>query len=115
MVIIFLTLVYLFGCFILEAIVLGCQKTHTFPRKSRELFGPRKPVAKRVFNVRKSKRIAKFDGIEGRRCENIKRIVAPEIGPRSFGTFEKQGPAPKRTSHNKPFSNSHGWTGSSMK
>jgi len=60
-----------------------------------------KPVVKRVFNARKTKRIAKFDGIEGRRCQNIKRIiVAPEIGPRSFGSFEKQGPAPKRTSHN---------------
>ena len=41
-----------------------------------------------------------MDGVEGRRCEDIKGVVAPEIGPRSFGTFEKQGPAPKRTSHN---------------
>ena len=50
-------------------------------RKSRELFGPEKPVVKRqsscfgeklilkdVFNVRKTKRIAKFDGLEPRRC-----------------------------------------------
>ena len=25
--------------------------------------------------------------------------MAPEEGPKSFGTFEKQAPAPKRTSH----------------
>ena len=42
------------------------------------------------FNVRKTKRIAKFGGLEPRRCEDIKGIVAPEIGPKSFGTFEKQ-------------------------
>ena len=33
-----------------------------------------------------------FDGLEPRRFENIKGIVAPEIGPQSFGTFEKQAP-----------------------
>ena len=32
-----------------------------------------------------------FDGLEPRRCEDIKKIVAPEIGPKSFETFEKQG------------------------
>ena len=42
---------------------------------------------------KKPKRIAKFDGLEPRRCEDIKGIVAPEIGPKSFGTFEKQAPA----------------------
>ena len=31
-----------------------------------------------------------FDGLEPRRCEDIKKIVAPEIGPKSFETFEKQ-------------------------
>ena len=41
---------------------------------------------------RKTKKIAKFDGLEPRRCDDIKGIVAPEIGPRSFGTFEKQAP-----------------------
>ena len=35
----------------------------------------------------------KFDGLEPRRCEDIKEIVAPEINPKSFGTFEKQAPA----------------------
>ena len=32
------------------------------------------------------------DGLEPRRCEDIKAIVRPEIGPKSFGTFEKQPP-----------------------
>ena len=73
-------------------------------QKSRELFGPEKLVVKlqsacfekliflHVFNIRKTKRIAKFDGLEPRRCEDIKGIVAPEIDPKSFGTFEKRAP-----------------------
>ena len=73
-------------------------------RKSRELFGPEKLVVKlqsacfekliflHVFNTRKIKRIAKFEGLEPRRCEDIKGIVAPERDPKSFGTFEKQAP-----------------------
>ena len=73
-------------------------------RKSRELFGPEKLVIKlqsarfeklirlHVFNIRKTKWIAKFEGLEPWRCEDIKGIVAPEIGPKSFGTFEKQAP-----------------------
>ena len=71
-------------------------------RKYRELFGPEKQVIKLqsayfeklilqyVFNVRKPKRIAKFHGLEPLRCEDIKGIVSPKIGPKSFGTFEKQ-------------------------
>ena len=63
-------------------------------RKSRELFRPGNPVIKlqsscfekvifeHDFNVRNW--IAKFDGLEPRRYEDIKRIVAPEIGPKSF-------------------------------
>ena len=47
-----------------------------------------------VFNIRKTKRIAKSDGLEPRRCEDIKGIVAPEIDPKSFGTFEKRAPEP---------------------
>ena len=42
--------------------------------------------------MRKTKRIEKFDGLEPRRCEDMKAFVAPEIGPKSFGTSEKQGP-----------------------
>ena len=47
-----------------------------------------------VFIVRKTKRIAKFNGLEPRRCEDTKEIVAPAIDPKSFGTFEKQAPGP---------------------
>ena len=46
----------------------------------------------RVFNVRKTKKITKFDGLGSRRCEDITGIVAPEVDPKSFGTFEKQAP-----------------------
>ena len=72
--------------------------------ESRDLFGPKKLAVKlqsacfekliflHVFNIRKNKRIAKFEGLEPRRFEGIKAIVAPEIGPKSFGTFEKQAP-----------------------
>ena len=42
--------------------------------------------------MRKIKRIAKFEGLEPRRCEDIKGIVVPDIGPKSFRTFEKQAP-----------------------
>ena len=74
-------------------------------RKSRELFRPEELVVKlqsacfkklifyHFFNVRKTERIAKFNGLEPRRCEGVKGIiVAPEIGPKRFGTFEKQAP-----------------------
>ena len=69
---------------------------------SRELFGPEEPVVKlqsvcfeklifqHVFNVRKTKRIAKFVRIECRCCEDVKGIAAPEIGLISFGTFENR-------------------------
>ena len=40
--------------------------------------------------MKKPRKISKFDGLEHRRCEDIKGIVAPEIGPKSFGTSEKQ-------------------------
>ena len=68
-------------------------------RRSRELFGPEKLVVTiqsacfekliflHVFNIRKTRRIAKFEGLEPRRCKDIKAIVAPEIGPKSFLDF----------------------------
>lgn len=37
--------------------------------------------------------IKKFGGLEPWRCEAVIEIVAPEIGPQSFGTLEKQIPA----------------------
>ena len=42
----------------------------------------------RVFNVRKTMRIAKFDSLKPRHCKDIKGIAASEIGPKSFGTFD---------------------------
>ena len=58
-------------------------------RKSRELFGRKKPVVAIqfpcvFFYVRKTKRIAKFDSLESRRCKE-EEIVASEVGPRRFG------------------------------
>ena len=52
-------------------------------------------IFKHVLKVKKAKTIVMFDGFEPRRCEDIKGIVAPEIGPKSFGTFEKQAPGPR--------------------
>ena len=45
-----------------------------------------------VFNPRKTKMLAEFHGLEPGRCEEIKGIMAPEIGSNNFGTFEKQVP-----------------------
>jgi len=73
-------------------------------RKSRELFGPEKLFVKvrpaysikLVFScvVRgmKIKIIAKFRASRRLRFEDTKRIMSPEIYPKSFGTFEKQAP-----------------------
>ena len=38
----------------------------------------------------KNEEESKLDASEPRRWEDIKGIVASEIGPKSFGTFEKQ-------------------------
>ena len=73
-------------------------------RKSRELFGPEKPVVKLrpAYSVKlvfsyvvkgiKVKITAKFRASRRLRFEDTKRIVSPEISPKSFGTFEKQAP-----------------------
>ena len=45
---------------------------------------------KHDFNVRKTKRIAKFDGLESVLCGDIRAIVAPETEPKRFGTFAKR-------------------------
>ena len=92
----------------LTAFVYRCYFSDSYQgpvsRTSRELFGPGKLVVKlqsarfekliflHAFNMRKIKRIAKFEGLEPRRCEDIKGIVVPDIGPKSFGTFKKQAP-----------------------
>ena len=51
-----------------------------------------KLIFKHNFNVKKTKTIAKFGGLEPWRCEDIKEIVVPEIDRKGFGTFEKQTP-----------------------
>ena len=73
-------------------------------RKSRELFGPEKPVVKLrpAYSVKlvfsyvvkgiKIKITAKFRASRPLRFEDSKRIMSPEIRPNSFGTFEKQAP-----------------------
>ena len=75
-------------------------------RKSRELFGPEKPFVKLrpAFSVKlvfsyvvkgiKIKITAKFRASRRLRFEDTKRIMSPEIRPKSFGTFEKQAPGP---------------------
>ena len=73
-------------------------------RKSRELFGPEKPFVKvrPSYSVKlvfsfvvkgiKIKITAKFRASRRFRFEDTKRIMSPEIRPKSFGTFEKQAP-----------------------
>ena len=79
-------------------------------RKSRELFGPKRPFVKLrpaysvklIFShVVKGIRIkitAKFRFSRRLRFEVTKRIISPEIRPKSFGTFEKQAPELSRES-----------------
>ena len=38
------------------------------------------------------KTTAKFRASRSLRCADAKRIMSPEMGPKSFGTFEKQAP-----------------------
>ena len=45
-----------------------------------------------VVKRRKTKMTAKFRASERLRFEDTKRIMSPEIRPKSFGTFEKQAP-----------------------
>ena len=73
-------------------------------RKSRRLFGPEKPFvklrpaysAKLVFSYVvkgiKIKITAKFRASRRLTFEDTKRILSPEMHPKSFGTFEKQAP-----------------------
>ena len=73
-------------------------------KKSRKLFGPEKPFRKLlpahfvqpVFAyVVKGIKIninAKFCASRHLRFEDTKKIVSPEMRPKSFGTFEKQAP-----------------------
>ena len=51
-------------------------------------------IFEHVLNVRKTKRIAKFNVLEPQRYEDVKATVKPEISPKSLGIFEKQAKAP---------------------
>ena len=76
-------------------------------RKSRELFGPEKPFVKLrpAYSVKlvfsyvvkgiKAKITAKFRASRRLRFEDTKRIMSPEIRPKSFGFFEKPAPGLK--------------------
>ena len=84
-------------------------------RKSRELFGPEKPFVKlrpaysvklifsHVVKEIRIKITAKFRASRRLRFEDTKRIMLPEIRPKSFGAFEKQTPgrAPELQNKNK--------------
>ena len=73
-------------------------------RKSRELFGPEKSFLKLrpAYSVKlvfsyvvkgiKIQTTAKFRASRCLRFEDTKRIISPEIRPKSSGTFEKQVP-----------------------
>ena len=73
-------------------------------QKSRKLCGPEKPFVKvrpayfvklvfsYVVKGIKTKITAKFCASRRLRFEDTKRIMSPEIRPKSFGTFEKQAP-----------------------
>ena len=73
-------------------------------RKSRKLYGPEKPFVKLrpAYSVKlvfsydvkgiKIKITAKFRASRRLRFEDTKRIMAPEIRPKSSGTFEKLAP-----------------------
>ena len=73
-------------------------------RKSRKLFGPEEPFVRlrSAYSVKlifsyvvkgiKIKITAKFRASRRLRFEDTKRIMSPEMRPKSFGTFEKQAP-----------------------
>ena len=83
-----------------------CEKSNTVlgavSRKSQKLFGPEKPFVKLrpaysvklVFSyvVKGIKITAKFRASRRLRFEDTKRIMSPEMRPKSLGTFEKQAP-----------------------
>ena len=83
----------------------SCKNKHGLwpvSRKFRELFGPEKPFVKLrpAYSVKlvfsyvvkgiKIKITAKFRASRRLHFEYTKRIMSPEIHPKSFGTFEKQ-------------------------
>jgi len=90
--------------YITVALLTELQGQGPVSRKSRKPFGPEKPFvklrpaysAKLVFSYVvkgiKIKITAKSRASRRHRFEDTKRIMSPEIRPKSFGTFEKQAP-----------------------
>ena len=86
------------------SVTVAAEIQGSVSRKSRELFGPEKPFVKvrPAYSVKlvfsyvvkgiKIKLTAKFRASRRFRFEDTKRIMSPEIRPKSFGTFEKQAP-----------------------
>ena len=82
------------------------EKQGLVSRNSRELFGPEKPFVKLrpAYSVKlvfsydvkgtKIKITAKFRATRRLPFEDTKRIMSPEMCPKSFGTFEKRAPSP---------------------
>ena len=81
-----------------------CSDLGPVSRRSRELCGPEKPFVKvrTAYSVKlvfsyvvkgiQTKITANFRASRRLRFEDTKRIMSPEIRPKSFGTFEKQAP-----------------------
>ena len=72
-----------------------------FSKVPARTFGPEKPVVKlqsacfeKLAFCKKNKRIAKFDCLEPRRCEDIKGILALEIDPKVSGLSRNRPLAP---------------------
>ena len=86
------------------ALNLGPSDLGPVSRKSRKLFGPEKPFVKLrpAYSVKlvfsyvakgiKIKITAKFRASMRLSFEDTKRIMSPEMRPKSLGTFEKQAP-----------------------
>ena len=83
--------------------VRGKDQGHV-SRKSRKVFGPEEPLVKLRFaySVKlvfsyvvkqiKIKITSRFRSSRGLCFEDTKRILSPEMRPKSFGTFEKRAP-----------------------
>ena len=81
------------------------QSRGPFLKKSRKLFGPEKSFKKlrpansvklvfsNVVKGIKIKTTAKFRASRRLRYEDTRRIMSPEMRPKSFGAFEKRAPA----------------------
>ena len=94
------------GTFVCRGYFSTRPQTHLGPvsRKSRNLFGPEKPFVKLrpVYSVKllfsyvekgiKMKTTAKFRASRRRRFADKRRIMSPEMSPKSFGSFEKRTP-----------------------